>query len=40
MAFIFYSLAVGILVLAYEQPDMFMIVIMLYAAKLTLWGAR
>lgn len=40
MTFIFYSLAVGILAFAYEQPDPFMLIVMLLVAKLTLWRAR
>lgn len=40
MAFIFYSLTVGILAFAYEQPDLFMMIVMLLVAKLTLWRAR
>ena len=40
MAFIFYSLAAGMLAFAYEQPDLFLMVVMLVGAKRTLWRTR
>ena len=40
MAFICYSVTVGLLAFAYEQPDLFLMVAMLVAARLLLWRTR
>lgn len=40
MTFICYSVTVGLLAFAYEQPDLFCMVTMLVAAKLFFWRTR
>ena len=40
MMFVCYSLALGILGFAYEQPDLFLLIALVLAAKILLWRAR
>lgn len=40
MTFVCFSLALGILGFAYEQPDLFLLVTLVLAAKVLLWRAR
>ena len=40
MTFICYSVTVGLLAFAYQQPDLFCMAAMLVVAKLFLWRSR
>jgi hypothetical protein len=40
MVFVCYSFAVAILGFAYEEPDLFLMIAMLLAAKHLLWRSR
>ena len=40
MMFVCYTLALGLLAFAYEQPDLFMMAAMLVLAKMVLWRTR
>lgn len=40
MAFICYAIAAGMLELAYEEPDLFVLILFLVAAKWTFWRSR
>ncbi len=40
MMFLCYTLALGLLAFAYEEPEMFLLVALILAAKIILWRAR